>query len=107
MAVLGLEAMGQGILRTHGSGGADAPIIDQFARLAQRGYPVARKLAREKDVGDEEVYALAFRLLESKIGDEEELGAELMQGIIEERPRSKLAKAAKNKLKLTGHLDED
>jgi HEAT repeat protein len=100
MAVLGLEALGQGILRTSG---ADAPIIDQFARLAQRGYPVARKLAREKDVGDEEVYALAFRLLESKNGDEEELGAELMQGIIEERPRSKLAKAAKNKLKLSGH----
>ena len=31
----------------------------------------------------------------------------LLQGIIEERPRSKLAKSAKNKLKLTGHLDDD
>jgi hypothetical protein len=29
-----------------------------------------------------------------------------LQGIIDERPRSKLAKAAKNKLKLTGHLEE-
>ena len=37
----------------------------------------------------------------------EELGAELLQGIIDERPRSKLAKAAKNKLKLTGHLEEE
>lgn len=26
---------------------------------------------------------------------------------IEERPRSKLAKAARNKLKLTGHLDDE
>ncbi len=34
-------------------------------------------------------------------------GAEVLQGIIDERPRSKLAKSAKNKLKLTGHLDDD
>ena len=47
------------------------------------------------------------RLLESGDGSNEELGAELLHGIIEERPRSKLAKSAKNKLKLTGHLDED
>ena len=40
-------------------------------------------------------------------GANEELGAELLQGIIDERPRSKLAKAAKNKLKLTGHGDDD
>jgi len=46
------------------------------ARLPGR----AQAREREKDVGDEEVYALGFRLLESKLGDEEELGAELMQG---------------------------
>ena len=62
--------------------------------------------AKEKDVSDEALYALGFRLLESGDGSNEELGAELLQGIIDERPRSKLAKAAKNKLKLTGHADE-
>jgi hypothetical protein len=30
----------------------------------------------------------------------------LLQGIIDERPRSKLAKAAKNKLKLSGYSDD-
>ena len=102
LAVLGLEAAGQGILR---STGADAPVLEQFARLYQRGYPVAKKLAREKDVGDETVYALGFRLLESQTGIDQEFGAELMQGIIDERPRSKLARNAKNKLKLAGYLE--
>jgi len=104
MAVLGLQALGEGILR---STGADQPVLEQFARLATRGYPVAKKLAREKDVGDEDVYALGFRLLESKdSADDQELGAELMQGIVDERPRSKLAKNAKNKLKLSGFADD-
>ena len=67
-------------------------MFEQFARLAEKGYPVAKHLAREKDVTDEEIYALGFRLIESGDGSNEELGAELLQGIIDERPRSKLAK---------------
>jgi HEAT repeat protein len=104
LALLALEAAGEGIIRaTH----ADDPVFSQFSRLAANGYPVAKQLTREKDVSDEAIYALGFRLLESSDASNEELGAELLQGIIDERPRSKLAKAAKNKLKLTGHLDED
>ncbi len=103
LALLSLEAAGEGILRTTR---ADDPVFEQFSRLAAKGYPVAKKLAKEKDVSDEALYALGFRLLESGDGSNEELGAELLQGIIDERPRSKLAKAAKNKLKLTGHSDE-
>jgi hypothetical protein len=102
IAVLGLESLGQGILRPTG---ADAPVLAQFGRLAQRGFPVARKLAREKEVGDEDIYALGFRLLEGRDAIDQELGAELMQGLIDERPRSKLAKNAKNKLKLAGYAD--
>ena len=67
---------------------------------------MAKKLAKDKDVEDEEIYGLGFRLLESSDGNDQELGAELLAGIVEDRPRSKLAKAAKNKLKLTGHLDD-
>jgi hypothetical protein len=63
-------------------------------------------VAREKDVEDEEMYGPGFRLLESSEENDKELDAELLQGIIDERPRSKLAKAARNKLKLTGYLDE-
>lgn len=103
MALLSLEAAGEGLIRTTRT---DDPVFDQFARLAAKGYPVAKKLAREKDLSDEALYALGFRLLESGDASNEELGAELLQGIIDERPRSKLAKAAKNKLKLTGHLDD-
>ena len=103
LAVLSLEAVGEGIIRTTRT---DDPVFDQFARLAAKGYPVAKQLNREKEVSDEAIYALGFRLIESGDGSNEELGAELLQGIVEERPRSKLAKAAKNKLKLTGHADD-
>jgi HEAT repeat protein len=104
LALLSLEAAGEGIIRTTRT---DDPVFDQFARLAAKGYPVAKQLARAQDVSDEAIYALGFRLIESGDGSNEELGAELLQGIIDERPRSKLAKSAKNKLKLTGHLDDD
>ncbi len=103
LAVLSLEAAGEGIIRATRT---DDPVFDQFSRLAAKGYPVAKQLNREKDVSDEAIYALGFRLIESGNGSNEELGAELLQGIVEERPRSKLAKSAKNKLKLTGHLDD-
>nr|MBA3819824.1 hypothetical protein [Deltaproteobacteria bacterium] len=102
LAVLCLEAAGEGIIR---AARTDDPVFEQFARLAAKGFPVAKRLAREDEVSDEAIYALGFRLIESGEGSNEELGAELLEGIIEERPRSKLAKAAKNKLKLTGHLD--
>jgi len=104
LALLSLEAAGEGLLRTTHT---NDPVFEQFSRLAAKGYPVAKQLTREKDVSDEAIYALGFRLLESADGSNEELGAELLQGIIDERPRSKLAKAAKNKLKLTGHADDD
>lgn len=104
LALLSLEAAGEGLIRTTRT---DDPVFEQFSRLAAKGFPVAKQLAREKDLSDEALYALGFRLLESGDGSNEELGAELLQGIIDERPRSKLAKSAKNKLKLTGHLDED
>nr|HEX4314192.1 HEAT repeat domain-containing protein [Kofleriaceae bacterium] len=103
LALLALEAAGEGLIRT--MTGND-PVFDQFSRLAASGFPVAKQLARENELPDEALYALGFRLIESGDGSNEELGAELLQGIIDERPRSKLAKAAKNKLKLTGHLDD-
>ena len=103
LALLSLEAAGEGLIRTTNT---TDPVFAQFSRLAASGYPVAKQLAREKEVSDEALYALGFRLIESSDGGTEELGAELLQGIIDERPRSKLAKAAKNKLKLTGHADD-
>jgi hypothetical protein len=102
LARLALESAGDGLIRTTRT---DDPVFEQFARLAAKGFPVAKRLAREDEASDESIYALGFRLLESGDGAHEDLGAELLQGIIDERPRSKLAKAARNKLKLTGHLD--
>ena len=82
LALLSLEAAGEGILR---ASHADDPVFEQFSRLATKGYPVAKQLAREKAVSDEALYALGFRLIESDDASNEELGAELLQGIIDER----------------------
>jgi hypothetical protein len=103
LAVLAVENAGEGILRT---ARPDDPIFEQLSRLAAKDFPIAKRLNREKDISDETIYALGFRLIEAG-GTHEVLGAELLEGIIEERPRSKLAKAARNKLKLAGHLDDD
>ncbi len=103
LAVLGLKAAGPAILR---AAHADDPVLRQFGRLSASGFPVARNLAREKDVEDEEIYGLGFRLLEGNDENDKSLGAELLQGILDERPRAKLGKAARNKLKLTGYLDD-
>jgi HEAT repeat protein len=103
LALLSLEVAGEGIVRTMH---ADDPVFAQFSVLSTKGYPVAKQLAKSSDVTDEALYGLGFRLIESGDGSNEELGAELLQGIIDERPRSKLAKAAKNKLKLSGHSDD-
>jgi HEAT repeat protein len=102
LAVLGLEAAGDAILR---AAHADDPVLEQFARLSGRGYPVAKKLAREKAISDQIIYGLGFRLLESHDDEHKDLGAELLEGIAVERPRSKLAKSARNKLKLSGYAD--
>jgi hypothetical protein len=104
LAVLALESAGDGLLR---AAHTDDPVVDQFAVLSAHGFDVARRLARESTVSDEAIYALGFRLLESSDAAHDDLGAELLEGIISERPRSKLAKAARNKLKLTGHLDDE
>ncbi len=103
LAMLALEAAGEGIVR---SVHADDPVFAQFAVLAAKGYPVAKQLSKNGEISDDAIYGLGFRLLESGDASNEELGAELLQSIIDDRPRSKLAKSAKNKLKLTGHLDE-
>lgn len=57
---------------------------------------VARELKRDKSVTDEQLFYLGFHFTEE--GDP--LGEELLQEIISRSPRSKLGKAAKNKLKL-------
>jgi hypothetical protein len=101
--VLGLKAAGNAIRR---ASHADDPVLAQFGRLAGSGFAVAKKLAKDKDVEDEEIYGLGFRLLESADGNDQELGAELLAGIVEDRPRSEAGQGAKNKLKLTGHLDD-
>lgn len=57
---------------------------------------VARELKRDKSVTEDQLFYLGFHFTEE--GDP--LGQELLQEVIARSPRSKLGKAAKNKLKL-------
>ena len=77
LAQLSLEAVGEGLVR---STRADDPVFEQFAVLAAKGYPVAKKLARNERHHRRDLYALGFRLIESGDGSNEELGAELLAG---------------------------
>ena len=98
LAVLGLKIAGKDIVRAAHKGD---PLLDQFSALARGGFPLVKELTRQKDLEDEDIYGLGFCLLESHDENDKELGAEILRGIIDERPRSKLAKACKNKLKLS------
>lgn len=57
---------------------------------------IGRELKRDKSVTPEQLFYLGFHFAE----DGDPLGEELLQEVIARGPRSKLAKAAKNKLKL-------
>lgn len=99
LGVLGLKVAGKDLLRA--ARGAD-PVLMQFAQLVRTGYPVARSLARQKDVELDDLFTLGFNFVESHDDDEKELGRELLEAIVARQPRGKLAVAAKNKLKLSG-----
>src|SRR2546430_13679257 len=49
-SLLSLEAAGEGLLR---GAHADDPVFEQFARLAAKGYPVAKQLAKNGEVTED------------------------------------------------------
>jgi len=64
-------------------------------------YPVFDALKKDKTLAPEDLFSLAFNLVE-RAGQERGLGVDLLAHIAEKFPRNKVGKNAKNKLKLAG-----
>ncbi len=77
--------------------GAD-PALRALTELAGRGYDVAGALRKDRAVGLEALYYVGFCFLEDDVAG----GEELLEEVVAKGGRKKIAKAAKNKLKLGG-----
>ena len=102
IGVLGLKTSSSALLRS--ARGVD-PVLMQFAQLVAAGYPVAQKLAKQKDLELGDLFTLGFNFIESDEGTERALGEELLEHVRAQQPRGKLGLAARNKLKLAGASD--
>lgn len=77
------------------------PSLKLLSTLLDRGYDVLAALKKDKSVGQEELFYVGFHFVE----DDHPLGEELLQEVINNGGRTKLAKMAKNKLKLAARAD--
>ena len=77
-------------------------VLRHLSALVASGKGVATRLIKAKPVSDEDLFYLGFNYAESKDEMEQELGAELLEHLVEKSPRGKLGKSARNKLRLTG-----
>ena len=75
------------------------PALDLLRELAPSPFPVADQLRKERALTPEELFYVAFNFAE---GDREERGiaAELLEHLAAKHGRTKIGKAAKNKLRL-------
>ena len=78
------------------------PALVELQQLADRGYAVVKALEADKQLGDERRYYVGFHFAEQPSTELQALGAALLEGIVERSGRTKLGKAAKNKLALLG-----
>ena len=73
--------------------------LDGFRGLADSPFPLAERLRKERVLEAEDLYYVAFALAESS-GERREVAAELLEHVAERHARTKVGKAAKNKLQL-------
>lgn len=76
------------------------PALPEFEKLMETDFPVVKTLAKEKSVTDEARYYLGFHFAESGTPEGRSFGTALLEGLVEKAGRTKLGKAAKNKLSL-------
>jgi hypothetical protein len=97
LAVMGLTGASGPMVRVARS---TDPVLSPFQALLRSGFPVTTKLAKEKALGDEELFFLGFAFAESHDESEKELGCDVLRIVADRSPRSKLGKSAKNKIHL-------
>lgn len=75
------------------------PALEAFRALADSAFPLADRLRRERAVDPEDAYYVAFALAEQR-GEARGVAAEILAHLADRHGRTKVGKAAKNKLQL-------
>jgi hypothetical protein len=75
------------------------PSLEAFRALADSAFPLADRLRRERAVDPEDAYYVAFALAELR-GEPRSVAAEILGHLADKYGRTKVGKAAKNKLQL-------
>lgn len=75
------------------------PVLAEFEKLHAEGFGVAAALSKDKKVSDEARYYVGVHFAEKPQFELKNVGAEILEALVA-RGKGKLAKAAKNKMKL-------
>lgn len=97
LAVMGLSGSSGLVVRVARS---TDPVLSPFQALLRSGFQLSTRLAKEKALGDEELFYLGFAFAESHDDAERELGCDVLRIVADRSPRSKLGRSAKNKIRL-------
>lgn len=73
--------------------------VELLRALAQSTFPITERLRKDRTLGPEELFYVAFNLAEGA-DDERSVASELLQSLAKTHGRTKIGKAAKNKLRL-------
>jgi HEAT repeat protein len=73
--------------------------LDTFRAFASSAFPLVDRLRRERVLDPEDLYYVAFNLAEER-GDNRAVAADLLEHVADKYGRTKIGKAAKNKLSL-------
>lgn len=77
------------------------PALDALRQLASSAFPLAERLRRERALDAEDLHRIAFTFAEGR-GEERAVARDLLEFLANKHGRTKIGKAAKNKLKLLG-----
>lgn len=75
------------------------PALELLRELAASTFPTAERLKKERSLEPEELFYIAFNFAEGTL-HERDLASELLENLVAKTPRTKIGKAAKNKLAL-------
>ena len=97
-------AFGLATVKSHKRSLAAAPrrhdgAIDMLRSLGSSSFPLADRLRRERVLEPEDLYYIAFQLAEER-GENRAVARELLEHLVAKFGRTKIGKAAKNKLQL-------
>jgi HEAT repeat protein len=72
------------------------PALKHLGELLDNGFDVLAAMRKDRNIGNEELFYVGFHFVE----DDHPVGEEMLGEVVKKSPRTKLGKAAKNKLKL-------